>query len=412
MKHAGRTAFACFLAAFPVLWGIAEAAAESAPSDRAVVAYLASWKLWSGEKISAIPASRLTHLVYAFGGVTAERTAALADPCVDIGECREGDSPSGPGGAFARLIELKRAHPGLRVLIALGGWTGSKYFSTVAATEESRKRFAESVIQTFFSSHSGVFDGVDIDWEYPGGGGAAGNIVSPSDGDHLTSLMYEMRRQLDLLGVANDRRYELSLAAPADRDKAVSFAFHALSGIVDRIEAMTYDYYAGASVAGLNAPLFASKRLPGDEPNVDASVRMLLASGVPQDKLTLGLPFYAHVYRNVGVKDDGLGQPAESGAPPEWGGLDTMDYQNLVALRPAENGFGAHRDPDARVPWLYNPHTRIWISYDDPESIKEKARYARKHALAGVMIWDIGADDGKLLPAALDGLIGKAAAER
>ncbi len=412
MKRSGRTALAGFLASSLLFCGVADAAAGSAPSGRAVVAYLASWKLWSGEKISAVPAGRLTHLVYAFGSVTAERTAALADPCIDVGECRDGDPPAGPGGAFARLIELKHAHPGLRVLISLGGWTGSKYFSKVATTEESRKRFAESVIQTFFISHPGVFDGVVIDWEYPGGGGAAGNIASPSDGDHLTSLMYEMRRQLDLLGVANNWRYELSLAVPVDRDKVVNFRLHALSGIVDRMDAMTYDYYAGASVAGLNAPLFASKKLPWRETNVDASVRMLLASGVPRDKLTLGLPFYGHVYKNVGAKEDGLCQPAESGAPPEWDGSDTIDYQTLVAMHPSENGFVSRRDPDARVPWFYNPRTRIWISYDDPESVEEKARYARAHGLAGVMIWDIGADDGALLPAALDGLDGKSAEAR
>jgi chitinase len=224
--------------------------------------------------------------------------------------------------------------------------------------------------------------------------------------------MYEIRRRLDLLGVANDRRYELSLAVPADRDKAASFRFHALSGIVDRMEAMTYDYYAGASVAGLNAPLFASEKLPWREANVDASVSMLLASGVPQNKLTLGLPFYGHVYRNVGAKDDGLCQPADPIAPPEWGGSDTIDYRTLVAMHPAEDGFVSRRDPDARVPWLYNPRTRIWISYDDPQSIEEKARYARMHGLAGVMFWDIGADDGTLLPAALDGLDGKSAAAR
>jgi chitinase len=204
----------------------------------------------------------------------------------------------------------------------------------------------------------------------------------------------------------------LSLAVPADRDKAASFRLHALSEIVDRVEAMTYDYYAGAPMAGLNAPLFASKKLPPRETNVDASVRMLLASGVPQDKLTLGLPFYGHVYKNVDAKDDGLCQPADPNAPPEWGGSDAIDYHTLVAMHPSENGFVSRRDPDARVPWFYNPRTRIWISYDDPESIEEKARYARTHGLAGVMIWDIGADDGTLLPAALDGLDGKSAEVR
>jgi len=155
MKRVGRTVVAGFLAASSPFYAAAQAAAGSAPSDRAVVAYLASWKLWSGEKVSAMPAAGLTHLIYAFGGVTAELTAVLADRCIDIGECRDGDLPAGPGGAFGRLIELKRAHPSLRVLISLGGWAGSKYFSAVAATDETRKGFAQSVIQTFFVQHPG-----------------------------------------------------------------------------------------------------------------------------------------------------------------------------------------------------------------------------------------------------------------
>ena len=111
MTRAGRTARVGFLAACLMSCGAGDAAPGFASSGREVVAYLASWKLWSGEKISAVPADSLTRLVYAFGSVTAEQVAALADPCIDIGACRGADPPAGPGGAFARLIELKHAHP-------------------------------------------------------------------------------------------------------------------------------------------------------------------------------------------------------------------------------------------------------------------------------------------------------------
>jgi chitinase len=138
--------------------------------------------------------------------------------------------------------------------------------------------------------------------------------------------------------------------------------------------------------------------------NVDASVRMALVAGVSPDRLVLGLPFYGHAYGGVPARNGGLFQPVGTGAPASWGGADGIDYRDLVARRPTRHGFVLRRDPDARVPWLYNPHSGIWISYDDPASIEAKCVYVRSHGLAGVMIWHIGADDGSLLRAALVGL--------
>ena len=49
--------------------------------------------------------------------------------------------------------------------------------------------------------------------------------------------------------------------------------------------------------------------------------------------------------------------------------------------------------PDAEVPWVFDPTTGIMISYEDPQSLRLKAGYAMEQGLAGVMIWELSADD-------------------
>ena len=84
-------------------------------------------------------------------------------------------------GNFNQLKKLKAKYPNLKILVSIGGWTYSKYFSDAAATDASRKKFVSSCIDMFIKGNlplaqrlrrrgyrAGIFDGVDIDWEYVG----------------------------------------------------------------------------------------------------------------------------------------------------------------------------------------------------------------------------------------------------
>ena len=373
---------------------------RAAPAPSSVVAgYLASWKVRTdGPRIKDIPARELTHLMYAFGAVSAEGLAELTDPCVDAGAC-DGAARSGPlGGNFAQLAELKRGSPQLRVLISLGGWSGSKYFSAAAATPISRARFAQSVIDVFFRPYPGLFDGVDVDWEFPVSGGRPGNLKSIKDGTNFTLLIAELRRRLADLSAVERRDLELTIAVSADPDEIANLEAAALARQVERINLMAYDYHAGSAVAGFNAPLFACADDPNPGLNVDASVKALMQAGVPPGKVALGVPFYGRAVADVPQQKGGLFQQGTT-ASEEWGGSEGIDYRDLVARRPEKQGFRRYWSDEAQVPWLYDSARRVWISYDDPLSIARKAMYARAHGLAGIMIWDLFADDGSLLAA-------------
>ena len=380
---------------------IRPAPASPNPPPAVVAGYLASWKVRpDGPRISDIPAAGLTHLIYAFGEISSEGLAKLADPCADAGICdRSGTSPGSFGGNFGELAKLKQANPHLRISIALGGWTGSTYFSAAAANTEARMRFVQSVVDVFLRPYPGLFDGVDIDWEYPVAGGQAGNLNRPADRENFTLMITELRRKLGELFSAQGRQFELTIAISPDVEKLANLELAALARQVDWLNLMTYDYCAGSGLAGFNAPLFAGKGDPNRNNNVDASVKALLRSGVPPQKVALGLPFYGRALGGVAGKNNGRFQQGLSEASEAWGGADGIDYRDLAARRPEDLGFHRFWDAEAQVPWLYDPDRLIWISYDDPTSIAQKTRYARAHGLRGVMIWDLLADNGSLLPA-------------
>jgi len=380
---------------------IREARASPDLPPAVVAGYLASWKVRpDGPRISDIPAPELTHLIYAFGEISPEGLAKLADPCADIGMCEGSGSSTGSfGGNFGELAKLKQSNPRLRVSIALGGWTGSKYFSAAAAGAEARTRFVQSIVDVFFQPYPGLFDGVDIDWEFPVAGGQPGNLNQPADRENFTLMIIELRRKLAQLSSVEGRKFELTIAISSDVEKFDNLELAALARQVDWLNLMAYDYYAGSAIAGFNAPLFASIGDPNRNNNVDASVKALLRTGVPPSKVALGLAFYGRALRDVPRKNNGVFQRGSSKGSEAWGGADGIDYRDLVARRPEQLGFHRNWDAEALVPWLYNPDQQIWISYDDPTSIARKAKYARAHGLRGVMIWDLLADDGSLLAA-------------
>src|SRR5205823_5679300 len=109
------------------------------------------------------------------------------------------------------LQKLKQKHPHLKTLISVGGWTLSGPFSDAALTEKSRSKLAKSCVA--FMLRYG-FDGVDIDWEYPGGGGLPGNKSRVEDRQNFTLLLAELRRQLDEQGKGDKKHYLLTIAAP------------------------------------------------------------------------------------------------------------------------------------------------------------------------------------------------------
>ena len=309
---------------------------------------------------TAIAAQKLTHFNYAF--------ANLQDGRVVDGFANTAEN-------LARLTALRRSHPHLKVLVAAGGWTWSGGFSDAASTGSSRATFVESAVD-FVRRYD--LDGFDVDWEYPGLRGN-GNVHRPEDKENFTALMAALRAALDKEGAARGRRYLLTFAAGAFPAFVEHTELAKVQASVDFVNLMTYDFRVAAvdPVAGHHANLFDH---PSDEKrrSVDGAVRDFLAAGVPASKLVLGVPFYGRGWGEVTPEANGLYQRGK----PLAERLE-MGHGRLSADIIGRNGFVRFWDPKAQAPYLWNSDRRIFITYEDPESLKLKTRYIRDRGLAG-----------------------------
>jgi chitinase len=359
-------------------------------------------------------AARITHLLYAFGKPTAtgcavsDREADYEKP-YDAGGSVDGKpdrrDPQTVRGNFGQLLKLKAAYPRLKVLISLGGWKLSSHFSEAASSAASRQVFVASCIDLFIKGNlgngmsiAGLFDGIDIDWEYPG---ACGDTCafSPADPRNFTLLLAEFRRQLDRL----DKRYLLTIAAPAGREDYALLELNAIHPYLNYINLMAYDLHgAWEKITNHEAPLYANPAEPEGTAirNIDGAVTDYLAAGVPPGKLVLGVPFYGRGWKGVPNVNHGLYQsaagPAKGSSEP---GIEA--FRVLKSL-----GYPGFRDPVALAFWAYSPSAGIFWSYDDAVSLLNKAKYIKSEGLAGAMSWELSDDDsaGTLVAALADGM--------
>jgi chitinase len=354
-----------------------------------IIGYYAGWTRASkGFTPLDIPAEKLTHVNYAFGLIDERNRAMLMDAEADVGS---GDEL---GGNFRDLRMLKERHPHLKTLISIGGWTGSGRFSDACATEQGRQAFVASCIELFLSRWPGVFDGIDIDWEYPVCCGLPENSVRPEDKRNCTLLFEELRRQLDVLGASTGERYLLTAAIPGGRRLPTTcFELKEIAEILDWINVMTYDLNGSgeSGITNFNAAFRASSTDPSPEHtrtyhNVVSSLQVFDEAGVPRAQIVAGVPFYGRGFSGVPNVNNGLYQPFAG----ELGDNDG-DYRSIKSQYVPT--FTRCWHPEAGVPWLYDAESGRMISYDDPESLGNKAAYVRQEGFGGVMIWELSDDD-------------------
>jgi len=317
---------------------------------------------------SKVAAEKLTAINYAF--------ANIKDGRVVEGFAHDDEN-------FQALGSLRARNPNLKILVSVGGWTWSGGFSDAVLTKESRARFVESAVD-FVRRHD--LDGFDVDWEYPALPGY-GNVNRPEDKGNFTAVMAELRAALDKEGAARGKKYLLTFAAGASSNFLEHTEMDLVQASVDYVNLMTYDFREaeGDPVAGHHSNLYTNPADP-NRMSADRAVREFLAAGVPAAKLVLGVPFYGHAWAEVQPAGEGLYQP---GVRPRER-VDTH-YASLAALA-RQPGWVRRWDALAQAPFLWNADKRIWIGYDDPESLRVKARYIREHGLAGAMFWEYNAD--------------------
>jgi chitinase len=391
--------------------------AQSQPREGKILAgYFEEWSM-TGANYSVASferngvADRLTHLLYAFANVTVTPTigCAIADPKAayldtDLPSVSDGPYTAPPYGNFGALVQLKRVHPNLRVLISIGGAAaGNGTFSAATRTPAGRQALAASCINMFIRGNVGndaagnpvstgsLFDGFNIDWEYP----------TATDKRNFTLLIEEFRRQLNGLEGTCHCHYWLTIDSPT---QAKNYANVELAQVARQLDFLTLDGYDFASPAGRTtnhaSALYDSRQNPafGKGLEIDTAISAYLKAGVPARKLVLGMPFYGQGWTGVPNVNHGLYQSSTGPAPsPVGDALGTSGvatYKTLSTL--AGSGYTRYFDPQRIAVWLYNPTTQTFWSYDDPFTLVLKMIYVHQRVpggLGGAFVWALRHDD-------------------
>ncbi len=417
-----------------------------------IVGYFPQWGMYARnyrvkDIVTTGAAPKLTHINYAFANVGTDSTCyeetrygwgdATADYetnySADLSVDGQADEFGQPlKGHFNQLRKLKAMYPNIKVLMSIGGFSWSGRFSD-AAMPDKRVAFVKSCIDLFIRGNlpmwayvsggtptgseqngkaAGVFDGIDIDWEYPAAPGFTGdpsrnlppNVYRPEDTANFTALLAEFRRQLDDIGKQNGKHYLLTIAAPAGPDKYAKMELEKIHPYLDWLNIMAYDIHGGWDATGptnFDAPLYESPDDPAQAPfniSVDSTIQAYLAKGIPSEKIVLGVPFYGRGWTNVPNQNNGLFQsdPSMVPAPGTWeAGIE--DFKKLKVLKAP-----TFRDPKTHAMWIFDGKT-FW-NYDDPQVLTEKMDYIKAKGLGGAMFWSLDSDDGTLCSAIYDAL--------
>lgn len=364
-----------------------------------IAAYYPEWAIYSRDfNVADVPAENLTHLIYAFSKIDSAGKMGLFDSYAAVEKTfNAADSVDGVAdtwdqtlaGNFNQLAELKLANPELKTMIAVGGWTLSGTFSDVAATAESRATFAQSVVD--FMQKYPMFDGIDFDWEYAGGGGLESNIVRPEDGQNYALLLTEVRARLDGLEAQNGHHYQISVASPAGADKIAQLDLAAMAKSVDFFNLMAYDYHGGwETTTGHQAPMFDTI---GGNYDITTAVDLYLAAGVDPTAIVLGTPAYTRAWSGVEDGGDGGWNAASAGLAQGTFERGVYDYKDIVAKITAPGtDWKIYWDDNAQAAYAYSPSEKVYTTLETPASVALKAQWAQSKGLGGMMLWDLSGD--------------------
>ena len=398
--------FAALMAALPAM------AAE-------VVGYYPGWKHESFPVTAAnVDAGKLTMALYAFVDLCWDGKHGNPEPSVNyVAACQEPlngalawRDEAADGANLRKLVALKKGHPKFKVVISVGGWDWSNRFSNVAASAEARANFIASSVKAM--RRYGL-DGLDLDWEYPGEAGVpcvAGEVCArPEDRHNFIVLVRELRAAFDAAGKQDRKHYSITIAAGANGNYVGDGVWvKELAAHLDWINLMAYDYHMPwEKSTGHHSALFADAKDPvtANQFYASGSVQRYLRAGVAADKLVLGVPFYGYGWKGcaAGPEGDGQYQLCQGGVTDGINGGNSYGYHQLLKKG---KDYQRYWNASAKAPFMYNAAEQVWITYEDPVSLKEKTRYIRQQGLRGAMFWELSADgeDHPLLRALSDGM--------
>ncbi|MEU8081782.1 glycosyl hydrolase family 18 protein [Catellatospora citrea] len=372
------------------------------PGGKKLLGYFVNWGVYQRNYhvkniATSASAGKLTHINYAFGNVT-NGQCVIGDSYADYdraytaAESVDGVADTWDAGAlrgsFNQLRKLKRQYPNIKVLWSFGGWTWSGGFGQAAANPTAFANSCYNLVED--PRWADVFDGIDIDWEYPNACGLSCDSSGPLA---YRNLMQALRNRFG-------SSYLVTSAITADGSsggKIDATDYNAAAQYVNWYNVMTYDFFGAFAAQGPTAPhspLTSYTGIPQAGFNSDAAIQKLKSKGVPSAKLLLGIGFYGRGW--TGVTQATPGGSATGAAPGTYeAGIE--DYKVLKNTCPSTGTIAGT---------AYAKCGSNWWSYDTPATIGGKMSYANNQGLGGSFFWELSGDttNGELITAMRNGL--------
>ncbi|GAB2726392.1 glycosyl hydrolase family 18 protein [Streptomyces bullii] len=369
--------------------------------DKVKLGYFTEWGVYGRNYhvknlVTSGSASKITHINYAFGNVkdgkcVVDDTYAAYDKAYTADQSVSGTADTWDQplrGNFNQLRQLKAKYPHIKVLYSFGGWTYSGGFGQAAANATAFAKSCKAVVED--PRWADVFDGIDIDWEYPN---ACGLTCDTSGAAAFRNLSQALRAEFG-------SNYLITAAITADASsggKIDAADYGGAAQYLDWYNVMTYDYFGAWDKTGPTAPhspLTSYTGIPKEGFNSAAAIAKLKAKGVPASKLLLGIGFYGRGW--TGVTQSAPGGTATGPAPGTYeAGIE--DYKVLKGSCPATGTVGGT---------AYAHCGSNWWSYDTPATIGTKMAWAKNQGLGGAFFWEFSGDtsNGELVNAINNGL--------
>ncbi|MET9421420.1 glycoside hydrolase family 18 chitinase [Streptomyces sp. NPDC006540] len=374
---------------------------EPGPGDNVKLGYFTNWGVYGRNYhvknlVTSGSASKITHINYAFGNVSGGKCtigdayadydkAYTADQSVD-GKADTWDQPL--RGNFNQLRKLKAQYPHIKVLWSFGGWTWSGGFGQAV---QNPAAFAQSCYDLVEDPRwADVFDGIDLDWEYPNACGLTCDTSGPAA---FKNMMQAMRAKFG----ANNLVTAAVTADATSGGKIDAADYGGAAQYLDWYNVMTYDFFGAWAAKGPTAPHSPLTSYPGIPQagfNSAEAIAKFKAKGVPAKKLLLGIGFYGRGWTGVTQSAPGGTATGPAAGTYEQG---IEDYKVLKSSCPATGTIAGT---------AYAHCGTNWWSYDTPATVTSKMNWAETQGLGGAFFWEFSGDtsNGELVSAINSGL--------